>query len=556
MPVLRFPVEMLLKATGMSSVEEIRDALFRLKCETDILDTGEIEVEVNPDRPDMYSLEGIARAVRGITRLERSWQQPETRPSGLKLIVDNVPSRPYVVAAVVWNVNISGEDDLRQLIQFQEKLHDTIGRRRRKAAIGFHDLDKLPSRIIKYTSMPVETTKFVPLGSAEPISAARVLEETEQGRIYGRISLRGGEHPFLVAGSEIIAMPPVINSEITRLGPRTRNLFIDVTGTDFNTVKKVLDIIVSNLSERGAIIGTVEVDAPYMKGETPLLEWKRVEISQDSISRILGYEVTPSEAARLLEYMRHRASEIRGHRLVVDVPPFRADVIGEIDLVEDIAMAVGYDSLGPLYERPVMRGSLLDSTLLSRAVRRLSIGLGFTEVASLTLTSPRLLEALGISGVRVENPVQLEYSVLRPSLAPGLIAVARENQHAEKPVKVFEIGSVVTEESGTIREEERLGMMLMDSEVSIEMLQAPLYAALRALGAQPLARAGCALPYMIEGRCASLYLGGEYLGYVGEVSPEVLERLGIEYPVALAEVRLGVLLAWKSKTRSREWGYP
>ena len=556
MPVLRFPLEALLRASGTSSVEDLREALFRLKCETDILDTGEIEVEVNPDRPDMYSIEGIARAVRGITRRERSWRPPETRPSGLKLVVENVPSRPYIVAGVVWNVNLEGEDDLRQLIQFQEKLHDTIGRRRRKAAIGFHDLDKLPSNVIRYVSMPVEKTSFVPLGGSEPVSASRVLEETEQGRMYGRISLEGGEHPFLLAGSEVIAMPPVINSEVTRLGPGTRNLFIDVTGTDLNTVKKILDIIVSNLSERGAIVGTVEIDAPYMRGSTPVLEWKTLEMESSRISEVLGYEVTASEAARLLEYMRHRVSGIRGSRLTVDVPPFRADIIGVIDLVEDVAMAVGYDSLGPIYERPLSRGSLLDSTLLSRAVRKLSTGLGFTEIVSLTLTSPRVMEALGIDGVEVENPVQLEYSVLRPSLAPSLILVARENQHAEKPVKVFEIGSVVTKEGRIIREEERLGMMLMDSEVSIEMLQAPLYAALRALGVQPVARAGCGLPYMIEGRCASLYLDGQNLGYVGEVRPEVLERLGIEYPVALAEVRLEVLLAWRSKMRGREWRYP
>ena len=551
MPVLRFLPERLRARSGAASIEELRDALFRLKCETDMLEDGYLEVEINPDRPDMYSEEGIARAVKGLLGLEYSWRPPRTADSGITLRAGEVPSRPYIGAAVVRGVNIEDEEDLRQLIQFQEKLHDTIGRRRRKAAIGFHDLSKLPSGDVEYVELDIDEVSMVPLGGDTEVVAGRVLEETDQGLKYGSIALRGRRHPFLLSGGKVIAMPPVINSEITRIEPGTRDLFIDVTGTDLRTVKKILDIIVSNLYERGATVYTVKVVAPYGTITTPTLETGKIDLDAGWASRVLGYQLSPAEAARLLESMRHIVETVRGHTLTVTVPPFRADILGPIDLVEDIAIAVGYEKFYPIYDRPSRRGALLGITRLARTVRTVLLGLGHVEVMQLNLTSPRLLDLLGVEGVRVENPVQQEYSVLRPSLAPSLLQVAAANQHASKPVKVFEIGRIAAPSGGVIREDDRVGIMVMDSELSVEAVQAPLYALLRALGVEFTIVPGGCPGFLLEGRCGTLMLGGERLGYFGEVHPRVLEELGIEYPVAVAEVSLRVMLEWRSRTRSR-----
>ncbi len=548
MPVLRFDPSRLLRRTGAGSVGELREYLFRLKCETDILDDGYLEVEINPDRPDMYSEEGIARAVRGLMGAERSWRKPSVQDSGIVLRVERVPSRPFIVAAALYGVNIEDEEDLRQLIQFQEKLHDTIGRRRRKAAIGFHDLSKLPSNNIRYAEMNIDTTTMRPLGLERDVVAREVLEATEQGRKYGALALRSGKHPFLVSGDTVIAMPPVLNSDITRVEPGTRDLFIDVTGTDLETVKKILDIVVLNLAERGAKIGKIIIIAPYGRIKTPVLEEKAIDLDTSWTSKLLGYHVAPGEAARLLEAMRHRVESMRGDVLRVIVPPFRADIIGPIDLVEDIAVAISYDSLYPLYEKPARRGSLLRGTLLARALRKVMTGLGHVEVMQLNLTSPRLLEVLGLQGVPVENPVQREYSVLRPSLVPGLLAIAAENQHAPKPVRVFEIGHVALPRGRVIVEEDRAALMVMDSELSVEAIQAPLYAVLRALGARFEVEQGGCPGFLLKGRCGRLVVEGEELAYFGEVAPSVLEELGIEYPVAVAEIRLGVLAEWRYRT--------
>ncbi len=541
MPVLRFNAERLARLIGLEDTRSLEDVAFRLKGELEWGEDGAVYIELNPDRPDMYVGEGFARAARGLLGLELGYRRPETVESGVRVEAESVPSRPYVAAAVVYNVNVD-EEYMEELIQFQEKLHDTIGRRRRKAAIGLHDLSKLPSKEIVYRMVRVDEWVMTPLHAGSTMKVSEVLSGTEQGQRYGSIALTGTMHPALIAGDEIIAIPPVINSDITRVEPGTRDLFIDVTGTDPATVLATLEVLVSGLSERpGAIVGLVDVKAPGIEGPTPRMMAKTVELSASWASRKLGVEVGSGELARLLLRARHNAvPSDDGDTIKVSVPPYRVDVLGPIDLVEDAAMMIGYDSIEPRLPQLRTRGVLEGITLLAREFKRLAVGLGFTQSMQLVLTSPRLVEAAGLGSLSVEvaNPVQAEYSVLRPSLVVSLLHFLSENQHSEKPVRVFEVGEVVWREGLEIVEEQRAGLAVLDESVSFEDVQAPLYSILRILGLKFRARRA-ALPWAIPGRAAVLVdEGGEELGWLGEVHPEVLERLGLEYPVALAEVSL------------------
>ncbi len=539
MPVLRFRVERLYELLKIEP-RELSDILFRLKCESEERE-GYIEVEVNADRPDMFIGEGLARAVKGILGVEVGWRRPKVVDSGFKLIVEDVPTRPYIVAAVVYNVNIDSEHYLEELIQFQEKLHEGLGRRRRKAAIGLHDADKIPGRTLRYAMAPIDVT-FKPLGYAKPMKARDVLEHDEKGLEYGWISRLGDQHPFIFADNEIITMPPVLNSDITRLEVGTRNIFIDVTSTDLQVAEAILNILVSNLAERpGAYVGLVEVKAPW-GGFYPRLEPRVMSVKPGDVSRILGPAFNVNDLKELLESMRYNVT-VKGEVLEVEVPPYRVDVTSIVDIAEDVAIAVGYENLNPTLWQPKVRGGYHDLTRLARSVRLILVGLGFTEVMKLSLVSPRLLDALGLryEAVEVLNPVQVEYSVLRPSIIATLLDLLTENKHSPKPVKVFEIGPVVARTESGIVEDERLGLAVMDDEVSYEDIQAPVYYLLRALNVNFNVRPTIT-PYTINGRTGEIVVGGVRVGVIGEVKPEILEKLKLEYPVAVAEISLGRLL--------------
>ncbi|MEM3491360.1 MAG: phenylalanine--tRNA ligase beta subunit-related protein, partial [Fervidicoccaceae archaeon] len=255
MPVLYLNPERLISFIGDRGIalEKLNEILFSLKSESSLTADGLLEVEVNSDRPDLFISEGIARAVKGLIGYEKGLFQPRIQDSSYMLKVDEVPSRPFIAIGIVRGVEL-GEEGLKELIQFQEKLHITIGRNRRKMAIGIHDLRKIPSQDLRYTMVTLEHEMF-PLGIREKKKIREVLSGTPQGRSYGEISLIGGAHPAIFSGDEIISLPPVINSEITRIEPDTKDLLIDVTGIDEETVLKTLDLITSILNEKtGSII--------------------------------------------------------------------------------------------------------------------------------------------------------------------------------------------------------------------------------------------------------------------------------------------------------------
>ncbi|MEB3859774.1 MAG: phenylalanine--tRNA ligase subunit beta [Desulfurococcales archaeon] len=537
MPVIRVELERLKSLTGLGE-EELQDALFMLKCETEITEDGEIAVEVNPDRPDMFIGEGIARAVKGLLGKEKGWKPPTLVDSGLEITVSRVPTRPFIAGIVAYDLNVD-DTFLRELIQFQEKLHEGLGRDRRKLAIGLHDLDKLPSKDIRYRMSGLNTV-FKPLGSPRAMSGAEILEKTEQGVKYGSISLQGSLHPFLYSGDQVIAMPPVINSDITRVEPGTRSVFIDVTGTDLELVLRVADLIASTLAEReGSRIASVKVHGINGVERTPTMETRVVSLDVGQASKLVGIGLGVDECIELLRKARFEAypSTIEG-AVEVKIPPFRLDIINYVDLVEEIAMMIGYDRLEPSTSKRIMKGSLLRETLLSRKLRDLLVGLGFTETMQLTLTSPHLAKLLGGPRyVEVANPVQAEYSVLRTTITGSLLLVLARSQHRAKPVKIFEIGKVAYIEEGRVLEDLRLGIAYLDEEVSYEDVQAPIYAILRLLGVSYNVDEWPS-PYLIQGRSSRIVVGGEPIGWMGEVQPRVLEAMGIEYPVAVAEVSI------------------
>ena len=542
MPIIRVNPARLMKLIGKDiTINELSEILFRLKCEVEVCEDGKLAIEVNNDRPDMMISEGIARSIRGLLEIELGYKRPITRESDLSTLVHKVPSRPYIAVAIVRNVNID-EEFLEELIQFQEKLHITYGRNRRKVAIGLHDLSKLPCREISYALVPL-SKRFVPLHHYSEMSVGEVLKKTEQGQKYGSISLYNNMHPAVMACNEIIAIPPVINADITRIEPSTKDLFIDVTGIDYDAISRVLDVIVTNLTERGGIIERIEVVKENSKVITPELREDIMRIEINYINKLLGTSLTSEKVVKHLKTMRFEASAEEKNSVRVIIPPYRVDILHPADIAEEIAMSIGYDNLGPQPIPNYLPAKRPRRIILVNHLRELLIGLGFQEVMTLVLMSSDFVKKVfkgEVDVLEVLNPLSLELSCVRTSLLPGIMAVFGKSQYAEMPVRVFEIGYVVTKDVNSPtgwRNELRLGIGIMNSEVSFEDIQAPVYAVLRALGLQPQTKI-YKHPTLINGRTAKLLVNEKFVGYLGEVHPEVLEVLGIKYPVAIAELNV------------------
>ncbi|MCY0874398.1 MAG: phenylalanine--tRNA ligase subunit beta [Acidianus infernus] len=524
----------LLNLLGLEE-KELNDVLFNLKSEVEKRGEDELEIEINSDRLDMLSPEGIKRAVDGILGRKLGEAKYEVVPTNYQLIIDDVESRPYALAAVVYDVKLD-DDRIKELIQFQEKLHCTIGRKRKKVAIGIHDLDKIDGKVIRYSKVPLDY-RFIPLNSDKEMSVSAVISSTEQGKLYGNISIKDNYSPaVLQEDGQVLSIPPVINSNKTKIDSSTKNLFIDVTGTNFDAVAQTLDLLVSNLAEGGSKIGTVKVSR--YTSSSPLLIHNKLVVKTSDINKRLGLSLSTEEIAKYVRMMRMDAN-INGDEVEVIVPQYRIDIMTYVDVAEDVAMAYGYKSFSlPQYTSKGI-GELLPITKLERAFRDLAIGGGFQEIFTFVLNKSSYL--LYNDFVKIQNPITVEYDAVRNSLIWNMLKFLAKNQHARFPIKVFEVGDVVvkSEESDTgYKNDARACLAIMNSRVSYEELQSVVHQILYNLKGKEPRYVRQDKDYFIKGRSAKIMFDNNVVGEIGEISPQVLEKFNIENPVVIAEIYL------------------
>jgi phenylalanyl-tRNA synthetase beta chain len=414
-----------------------------------------------------------------------------------------------------------------------------------------HNLDVVKAPIV-YTAKRFDEFSFTPLEGDRKMSGREIVERHPKGVEYGWIVKDKGLAPLLIdANGNILSMPPIINSDLTRVSARTKNLFIDVTGTDLKAVEDALAILVANLAERGGQIVEFEVrEGLNNKRIEPRTDYKVMTVSYGRLIEVTGIKVPLSEVVRCL--MKSRLDVVtRGEDLDVLVPFYRIDMMDDVDVAEDFAIGFGYNRIVPEVPPVTTRGQELELVSFSRLCRELMVGYGFQEVLNYMFTSDKKLDDACVyeRRVRVAKPVSFDYTCLRTSLIPPLLDLLSKNTHVEYPQKVFEIGDVVLVDERFDEKslyDKRMAALYADYEAGYEDIQAVLYSLLRILNVRFGVKKGDK-DVMIKGRCALVLINGEVAGLIGEVRPEVLLRFGLQTPVAAFEISLSKLYeAWSA----------
>ncbi len=527
---------------------EVEKYLPMLKCEIEELDDTVISYEATHDRPDLFSAEGLARALRGLLGIEVGLREYRVKKTGIDLYARGPSYRPYIVAAVVEGLELDGEA-VRQLMNLQEKLHTTYCRNRRKASIGLYDLDKVTPPL-KYIHVDPDSVSFVPLEETREMSLKEILERTEKGRLYAHLIKSYDTYPLLVdSKGTVLSMPPIINSEDTKVTEDTRRVIIDVTGVDLDAIIDVLNIVTTNTAERGegAAIGLVNVRYGGDVIVTPRLKPSKISFDPSLLEKLVGIRLGKEEIVNLLEKMRFKA-EVSGDKVEIWVPPYRVDILHPVDVAEDIAMAYGYENIGFETLPPTGVGRIDPIERFSRRIRDLMIGLQFQEVANYMMSNPKTLVEMmrlkDIKVVEVENPKMEKYTALRNWLLPGLLEVLSYNKHLGYPLRIFEIGDIAIvdeREDVGVRIERHLCAAVYSENVTLTDIMVYVKALLKSLGLK-YEVVEHSHPSFIEGRCGRILVGGEELGLVGELHPEVIVKFDLEAPVAAFELDLGSIL--------------
>jgi len=518
-------------------------------------DERKIKVEYNPNRPDFSSPEGIARALKGYYELELGTPKYDISQGNIVLNVD--PSvkkvRPYIVGGVVRDIDLD-EDEVATLMNIQEQLHWAVGRDRKKVAIGVHDLDKVTPPY-RYTAVKPNSVKFTPLhGDGYPMDLEEILLIHEKGIEYAHI-LEGKEvYPIIFdKNNEVLSFPPIINGELTTVTDKTRNLFLDLTGTDFHAVNLGLNILSTALFEMGATIESIKVN--YEGGKeiiTPNLAPKKWEIKESYINDIVGLNLKTAEIIKCFQKVRFDGakSKKKGY-LEVWVPSYRGDIMHPVDFAEECGIGYGYTKLPK--NIPIGGiGKYHPIQEFQNRIRTIMIGAGYLEVLNFILANSEkqyefMMRENDVSkSIEIANPVSKEYNTLRVEILPNLLETIRLNRSEEKPIRLFEIGDILVlsneEETGAKRNV-HLSAITYHEDADFTEIRSTLDFIMTSLGyfdeykIIPITNSA-----YIEGRCGEIYVNEQKLGYIGEIYPQILLNFKLEFPAAALEINIEKLL--------------
>ncbi|MAG21883.1 MAG: phenylalanine--tRNA ligase subunit beta [Candidatus Diapherotrites archaeon] len=529
------------------SVKEFKEAVLYAKGEVDAIEGDMITVDMkDTNRPDLLSAEGLAREIRSRITRDRGITKYKIRKGNIELLVDkNVANiRPYIAAAIVKNVKVT-EDFLIQIIQLQEKVCLTFGRKRKEAAIGLYDWTKLKGPM-HYRAYKPREKKFIPLEYKVEMDLEEILEDHPTGREYKHLLEGKNKYPIFEDNNGVVAsMPPIINSQITgKVSENTKEVLVEVTGHNQERVNTALNVMVSALAERGFDIYSVKVRYPNRTVITPDFTPKKVSVNLDSIRSFSGMDLSNKQIVELLQKARYDA-KISGKKVVCQYPSYRQDILHPVDVIEDVLISYGYGNIEPTSIESATIGSERIETKQVDLARDICVGLGLQEILTYTMTSKKKqTETIDLDPekekfVEIENPMSENYAIFRKRLFPELLEFLSKNKHNSYPQKIFEVGKTLEldakSETG-VNEKNTLCIILIGKGAEFNTIKSVLDAITSNKG-ETYSLKETQLPFLEKGKQAELALG-KRKGFIGEVSKSTLNKFGLEQKTVVLELEI------------------
>lgn len=520
------------------------------KSEFDDYSEGVIKLKgTDTNRPDLWGVEGVVRELKAHLGLEKGLPKYTFEKSDYIVEISGKNSfNPKGTSAIIRDVDVT-EDLLVSMINFQEKVVNSYGGKRSEFALGIYALDKVNGKRLKYTVVD-KKTKFIPLGFDKEMTLDEVLKVHPKGKEFGHLLKGMDKYPVWIdEKGKIMSMPPIINSnESGKVDLGKQDLFLEVTGKNQDKVDLVLLICAMAFADRGAKVESTTVKYLDTKESFVSLDNTALEISFDKhkILNYVGENLTNEQIKEFLE-RKHYEVSFDSNIIKLKYPKYRQDVLHPVDVIEDLIIEYGYNTLKPEKLNFYTVGGLLDSTNHNNSVREVSIGLGLQEIVTFTLTSKKKqyenMNIKDINCVEIANPMSESISVFRERILPEHLSLLSKNQHISYPQDIFELGKVVYVETQKgvehHKEKTHLCVTLCHNKTSYTEIKQKLDALLKAIDAKDIKYESKDYSFLLPKRSAlvTFKLGTiSCSGYIGEVAPEILCNFGLNMPVAVFEI--------------------
>jgi phenylalanyl-tRNA synthetase beta chain len=554
-------LEKLLGVAYKGDIEKLDETLAFVKGEVKLYNSQEsvVSIEIkDTNRPDLWSVEGLARALNGYINHASKPKAYAVRESLVDVSVDSrlATIRPFMGVAIVKDLKLS-DTVIRGFMHLQDKLDQTYGRNRQKTSIGLYDFSLIIPPL-RYTVARPDEISFTPLGFSEEMTLAQILERHPKGIEYGSIVKKHRVYPIIMdSANKVLSFPPIINSnDLGRVTSETPDVLVEVTGTSQEAVLNALTLVTLALADRGGKVhtATLQYKAEGSQVVTPDFRSKLMELGVEYTNKILGLQLGGKQIAELLGIAGFRVENVAGDKVGVLVPCHRVDVMHPVDLVEDVAIAYGYNLIAPIWRDLPTTGSTKPEQHLIDKTRELIVGLGFQEIMTNNLTSPEaLFDKMGCEKskiVEVANPKVATMTCLRNWLLPSLMEFLSNNKSVEFPQRIFELAKVTlldeTKETRT-RDENWVAAVATHASASFTEIKSTIDSLLMNLGLTSRVKE-VVHPSYIDGRVGEVVINEQRVGIIGEIHPGVLERWKLENPASAFEINLDkIILIMQSK---------
>ena len=531
------------------------------------------KIEVAANRYDLLCLEGLALALRVFLSKQK---MPEIKPLNIlpeeerQLIVyESVNDvRPIGLCAILRDINFTDEM-LKSFMDLQDKLHNNICRGRKLVSMGTHDLDKVKGPF-SYRALSPEKIHFVPLNREEEVNGDGLMSLLKDDPKLGKYLylLEGKEkYPVMMDSNGVImSLPPIINSQHTKMTLNTHNVLLDITGIDLTKCEIVLNTLIAMFSVYCNNPFTVEevkvINQKTGEGKIyPDLTPRKFKVDINYLKTITGiYDILPEKITKLLEKMELSAKILNPNEIEVLAPITRSDILHPCDIAEDLAISYGYNNIKKELTTTKTHGVQQPYNKLADLFRdEMAMG-GYVEFLTMALLSHKDMFTNLLSEKRDEKTVQILYSkskefeYIRSSLIPGILKSIEGNKANQLPFKIFEISDVVEinqeTEVGAVNRR-KLCFAYTNTVSAMEIVQGMVDLLMKKIGLGFNSK-NVEKKYYIkksenkiffEDRQAEIYILNDIkVGIYGIVHPKVIKNFGIKNPVTLCEIDLQLIM--------------
>ena len=525
-----------------------------------------VDFEITNNRPDCYSILGLAREAAAAFNKPMRHHDPVVRGGAAgelsELLEVEVPAedlcRRYT-ARMVRNVKIAPSPKwLRQRLRANgvrsiNNIVDITNYVMLEYGQPMHAFDYRyvgSGKIIVRRSEPGETLTTLD-GNVRTLTPG-MLVIADETKPIGLAGIMGGENSEIMDDTvDVVFESANFNGTSIRQTALALGMRTEASGKFEKNIDPLLTLpAVDRACELVELLGAGEVMDGVIDVLNDIPEPRTIELEPDRINALLGTDISEADMA---EYLRRLEIPVEGHE--IRVPSWRPDLVGMADIAEEVGRLFGYNNIPTTtFRGAATEGGYTEAMKLENRAGSLCRSLGYSEILTYSFVSPSIFDQIRLpedsslrNAMRIQNPLGEDASIMRTVALPSMLAIlARNNAYHNDAVKLYELAKVYLPKPGQTLPDEPKHLVLgtYGEHEDFFKMKGEIEAFLRGMNV-PEARYTAEKhdPTFHPGRCARVSVGGVDLGCFGQIHPLVARSYGIDGEIFAAELNFTALLS-------------